>query len=321
MRPCSARFAWITTALLLGDGVSPQRFSQGIPIAGIGSVRNLREPPFPTTSYSPASVEGDKSWDRPTITEEELIEALEIDSQVTVVGHVQLGELACESLVAAQNASRLQIALSADEVVVAEQSSYTVVAGDTFTDGLRRHTWAGVVNESANAGNESFARAVSMTWATVCDVESFLLKVTTHHTNGNTSMVKSIPCAGSATTICVVELFSSRGRSEQQQLFDRPAIDVMMLYTDLALVQLGNVSAAQMESTITEGLVTTNTAFENSEVSIEFSLVYVGQDSEMSSTEVLIDLQSNDQVAALRDLYGADLVQLVGAFTDVCGLG
>lgn len=51
----------------------------------------------------------------------------------------------------------------------------------------------------------------------------------------------------------------------------------MMLYTDLALVQLGNVSAAQMESTITEGLVTTNTAFENSEVSIEFSLVYVGQ--------------------------------------------
>lgn len=54
-------------------------------------------------------------------------------------------------------------------------------------------------------------------------------------------------------------------------------IDIMMLYTDLALVQLGGVTTAQMESTITEGLVTSNTAFENSEVPIEFSLVHVGQ--------------------------------------------
>ena len=41
----------------------------------------------------------------------------------------------------------------------------------------------------------------------------------------------------------------------------------------------------------------------------------------MSSVEVLYELQANDEVAALRDESGADLVQLVGAFTDVCGLG
>lgn len=32
------------------------------------------------------------------------------------------------------------------------------------------------MNESANAGNESFARAVSMTWATVCDVEVCVIR-------------------------------------------------------------------------------------------------------------------------------------------------
>ena len=37
---------------------------------------------------------------------------------VSVVGEVQLGELACDSLVGAENASRLQVALSADEVSV-----------------------------------------------------------------------------------------------------------------------------------------------------------------------------------------------------------
>ncbi|CAM9751779.1 unnamed protein product [Sphacelaria rigidula] len=46
-----------------------------------------------------------------------------------------------------------------------------------------------------------------MTWGTTCDVENFLLKVTTHHTDGTISEVKSVPCeAGSAEDICMVEI-------------------------------------------------------------------------------------------------------------------
>lgn len=63
----------------------------------------------------------------------------------------------------------------------------------------------------------------------------------------------------------------------------------MMLYSDLALVQLGDVSAAQMESTIIEGIVTSNAAFENSEISLEFSLVYVGQVNEARMGSARVD--------------------------------
>ncbi|CAM9947269.1 unnamed protein product, partial [Sphacelaria rigidula] len=43
-------------------------------------------------------------------------------------------------------------------------------------------------------------------------------------------------------------------------------------------------------------------------------------DQQTGSEEALYELDSNAEVAALRDEYGADLVQLVGQFSDYCGI-
>lgn len=53
-------------------------------------------------------------------------------------------------------------------------------------------------------------------------------------------------------------------------------ISVMFLYSDLGLERLGNVTPAQMESTLTQAIVWTNEAMVNSKIPLEFVLVYAG---------------------------------------------
>lgn len=53
-------------------------------------------------------------------------------------------------------------------------------------------------------------------------------------------------------------------------------IDVMVLYSESALATLGGIAPAQMETIILEGLVGTNEAFVNSEVSVRFKPVHIG---------------------------------------------
>lgn len=43
-------------------------------------------------------------------------------------------------------------------------------------------------------------------------------------------------------------------------------------------------------------------------------------EQQTGSEDALYELDSNAEVAALRDEYGADLVQLVGQFYDYCGI-
>lgn len=53
-------------------------------------------------------------------------------------------------------------------------------------------------------------------------------------------------------------------------------IDVMYLYTDLAMEYLGGVSDTQMQTNIATALATTNEAMTNSEIDLEISPVYIG---------------------------------------------
>lgn len=53
-------------------------------------------------------------------------------------------------------------------------------------------------------------------------------------------------------------------------------VDVMFLYTEAALAQMGDISPAQMTSIIYGGLASTNAAFANSGVDLTFNLAYVG---------------------------------------------
>ena len=85
--PCSARLVSIAL-LLAADIVSSQVFVQDIPIAGIASVRALRDTPAELydetiNSSNSSSSSRSSSNSTATTTEEEIIEALEVDAQVT----------------------------------------------------------------------------------------------------------------------------------------------------------------------------------------------------------------------------------------------
>ncbi|CAN0050661.1 unnamed protein product [Pylaiella littoralis] len=90
--------------------------------------------------------------------------------------------------------------------MLANQTSYTVISGETFTGGVGRKVWTGTVVDPEPSENEAFARSVSMTWGDICDVETFALRVTRNYIDGNTSEVKSVPCGPSGVDICLVEV-------------------------------------------------------------------------------------------------------------------
>ena len=57
----------------------------------------------------------------------------------------------------------------------------------------------------------------------------------------------------------------------------------MVLYSIASLTSLGEITHGQMETIILEGLVGTNEAFINSEVSARFNPVHIGLVSKMST--------------------------------------
>ncbi len=107
---------------------------------------------------------------------------------------------------------------------------------------------------------------------------------------------------------------------------DGSQIDVMVVYTPAARVAQGGTSA--MMSLVNLGITETNNAYTNSNVIQRIRLVYAGEVNytEVDSNVDLDRLQATndgwmDQVHALRDTYGADLVSLWGNYGDVCGRG
>eukprot|EP00752_Nemacystus_decipiens_P014856 g13227.t1 len=243
--------------------------------------------------------------------EEDLVESLEEDDQITVVGDVQLGELLCDSLESASGATLLRFAISPTEAVIAQRTSYTSVDGSVLPDSKERKLWMGeVVDPEPPAG--SVPRTVSMAWTDPCDVESFLLKVVSRGPDGSTSIVKSVPCdAGSSTELCMVELdvdFNPTGDAQEadsedpvpnsaeedvgvpvtlelpqgqelrqvpgdRRLMGTTEIDVLVLYS--SEIYSSSAEEVQLLSSIVAGFATVNEATVNSDIDLQFNLVRV----------------------------------------------
>eukprot|EP00752_Nemacystus_decipiens_P004376 g3999.t1 len=293
--------------------------------------------------------------------EQDLVDSLEAGGQTTVVGHVELGELLCGSLVDAPDATLLRFSISSTETVIAQRTSYSTVDGSVMHDGKGRKLWMGeVVDPEPPAG--SVPRTISMTWTDPCDVESFLLKVVYPKEDDHTSVVRSVPCAaGSSTELCMVELdvvFDSNDdpvepelddpgqvpvtgtappmdaeleQLQPQELQQVPShrklqgnveIDVLVLYTDLTFA---TGEETQLLSYIVAGFSTANEATANSGIDLQFNLVRVDQlpysQATIDSGTELYTMATDADVHALRDEVQADLVLLVGSFPGTCGLG
>jgi hypothetical protein len=99
-------------------------------------------------------------------------------------------------------------------------------------------------------------------------------------------------------------------------------IQVMALYT--AQARDGAGGTAQIESVIQGAVDAANLAFEASQMTARFELVYSGLTSYNDSTDMGADLdwlQADSGVAALRDQYGADMVSLIVSSGAYCGIG
>ena len=93
-------------------------------------------------------------------------------------------------------------------------------------------------------------------------------------------------------------------------------IDVLVLYTDLAAIHAGG--QAGITNLINVGVSETNTSYANSGIAQRIRLVHAAQVSYVESSNFslnLFDLRSGvgalSGVAALRDVYGADLVTML----------
>lgn len=102
-------------------------------------------------------------------------------------------------------------------------------------------------------------------------------------------------------------------------------IDLMVVYTPASRVRYGK---AGIEAKILQAVADANTAMVNSQAAVQFSLVHMTEVAYVESgsmTATLTALQRTtdglmDEVHALRDQYGADLVNLVSEDTSSCGL-
>lgn len=107
---------------------------------------------------------------------------------------------------------------------------------------------------------------------------------------------------------------------------DGSRIDIMVVYTPSARAAVGGTAA--MASHIALGISETNQGYANSGLVQRFRLVYSGEVAytETSFDTSLADLQGTsdgkmDNVHALRNAYGADIVSLLINDDSYCGLG
>ena len=101
-------------------------------------------------------------------------------------------------------------------------------------------------------------------------------------------------------------------------------IDVMVVYTPSARISEGG--SAGMQSRINLIVAETNNAYANSQVTQRIRLVYAGEvnyaETDLSTDLLRLQNPSDgfiDEVHALRNLYGADLVSLWGNYPAGCG--
>ena len=107
---------------------------------------------------------------------------------------------------------------------------------------------------------------------------------------------------------------------------DGSVIDVLVVYTADARVGAGGTEA--MHALIELAVAETNTAFENSLINPRLNLVYQGEIEYVETGDAFIDIERltdtndgfMDDVHALRDAYGADMVSLLVEKSNYCGV-
>lgn len=105
-----------------------------------------------------------------------------------------------------------------------------------------------------------------------------------------------------------------------------PTMDVLVVYTAEARLAAGGTAA--IESTIDLAVLETNQAFDNSGVGYRIELVKTHETDyvEVTSFNEMLGRLKNpsdgnmDEIHALRDMYGADLVSLIVGGSQYCGL-
>ena len=116
------------------------------------------------------------------------------------------------------------------------------------------------------------------------------------------------------------------GRGSRRRSDDGSVLDVLVLYTPRARAASGG--SAAMESLVQLGVTETNIALERSGVVPKLRLVHVGEIDYQEAGDARGDLEllkraddgAADVVHELRDVYGADFVQLIVEERDGCGI-
>lgn len=105
-----------------------------------------------------------------------------------------------------------------------------------------------------------------------------------------------------------------------------PTIDVMVLYTPLAAEKAGGEDG--INALIALAVEESNQAYKNSQIDMQLRLVHTASVEDNSTGSFADDLTLlqgkddgvNDEIHTLRDEYGADLVSLITANNDYCGM-
>lgn len=107
---------------------------------------------------------------------------------------------------------------------------------------------------------------------------------------------------------------------------DGSIVDVMVLWTPQARSAAGGLS--NIEAVVQGSIAISNTAYENSEVNPRLRLVYSGEVNYTQSSDMGTDLSRlrdtgdgfMDEIHAIRDQYGADMVALLVSNNQYCGI-
>ncbi|HRP62141.1 MAG TPA: M12 family metallo-peptidase [Phycisphaerales bacterium] len=105
-----------------------------------------------------------------------------------------------------------------------------------------------------------------------------------------------------------------------------PTIDVLVVWTPAARIAQGGTNA--ITALVEAAVASSNTAYQNSNISARLRLVYVGETDYVESGSFSTDLSRlrntndgyMDEVHPLRNEYGADLVALISNGTGSCGI-
>eukprot|EP00752_Nemacystus_decipiens_P011073 g9837.t1 len=136
----------------------------------------------------------------------DMVEALDADKYLFVTGF-EKGVLKCDSLKLAEDAPVLRFNLTNSEEVTATKKSFQITPGNAFSNKARRMVWTGEVVETGRVFG-GISRSIAMSWSSGCDVETFMLKVTTPQHDGTTRAVVTLPCsdASEPNQVCLLQV-------------------------------------------------------------------------------------------------------------------